>query len=428
VTARQRPTTVVLTLLCLMYAITYIDRVNVSTAAAVFRDELHLTNTQVGFVFSAFAYPYLLFQIFGGWVGDRFGARVALTVAGLIWSAGTVMTGLAGSFAAMIAARLLLGFGEGATFPVATRAMSDWTPAGRRGFAQGITHSSARLGNAITPPMVAALVVLVSWRGSFFVMGALSVAWTLVWALYFRDNPRDRAGITADEIDRLPAFRSRAERRRDPVPWRRLIRRMLPVTVVYFCYGWTLWLYLSWIPQYFAQSYQLNLRDSSLFAGGVFFGGVVGDLLGGIVTDRIYARTGSRNKARRNLVVFGFLCSLVSMLPILLLHDVTLAAICLSAGFFFAEFTIGPMWAIPMDIAPRYSGTASGLMNSGSALAAIISPVIAGYVIDVTGIWDLPFIGSIVLLLFGAMLAFKMRPDEELDEHPPLSELSRQAG
>jgi sugar phosphate permease len=428
VTARQRPTTVVLTLLCLMYAITYIDRVNVSTAAAVFRDELHLTNTQVGFVFSAFAYPYLLFQIFGGWVGDRFGARVALTVAGLIWSAGTVMTGLAGSFAAMIAARLLLGFGEGATFPVATRAMSDWTPAGRRGFAQGITHSSARLGNAITPPMVAALVVLVSWRGSFFVMGALSVAWTLVWALYFRDNPRDRAGITADEIDRLPAFRSRAERRRDPVPWRRLIRRMLPVTVVYFCYGWTLWLYLSWIPQYFAQSYQLNLRDSSLFAGGVFFGGVVGDLLGGIVTDRIYARTGSRNKARRNLVVFGFLCSLVSMLPILLLHDVTLAAICLSAGFFFAEFTIGPMWAIPMDIAPRYSGTASGLMNSGSALAAIISPVIAGYVIDVTGIWELPFIGSIVLLLFGAMLAFKMRPDEELDEHSPLSELSRQAG
>src|SRR3954447_25067365 len=160
---RPRPTGVVLFLLCLMYGITYIDRVNVSTAAAVFGKDLHLTNTQVGFVFSAFAYPYLLFQIFGGWVGDRFGARVALTVAGLIWSAGTVMTGLAGSFGSMIAARLLLGLGEGATFPVATRAMSDWTAAGRRGFAQGITHSSARLGNAITPPMVAALVLLVSW-------------------------------------------------------------------------------------------------------------------------------------------------------------------------------------------------------------------------------------------------------------------------
>src|SRR3954470_10908954 len=98
-----------------MYGITYVDRVNVSTAAGVFRQELHLSNTQVGFVFSAFAYPYLLFQILGGWVGDRFGARIALTVAGVIWSVGTILTGLAGGLASMIAARLVLGFGEGAT-------------------------------------------------------------------------------------------------------------------------------------------------------------------------------------------------------------------------------------------------------------------------------------------------------------------------
>src|ERR1044071_8872029 len=102
-TTRAKPTGVVLFLLCLMYGITYIDRVNVSTAAGVFRQELHLSNTQVGFVFSAFAYPYLLFQIFGGWVGDRFGARRALAVAGLVWSIGTLMTGLAGGLATMIA-------------------------------------------------------------------------------------------------------------------------------------------------------------------------------------------------------------------------------------------------------------------------------------------------------------------------------------
>jgi MFS family permease len=411
-----------------MYGITYIDRVNVSTAQGVFKQELQLSNTEAGFIFSAFAYPYLLFQIFGGWIGDRFGARMALTVAGVIWSAGTVLTGLAGSLWAMIAARLILGFGEGATFPLATRAMSDWTPASRRGFAQGITHSAARLGNAITPPMVAALIALVTWRGSFLAMGAISIAWTVLWVWYFRDNPREHPAITDDELRQLPSFRSRAERRRQPVPWGPLVRRMLPVTIVYFCYGWTLWLYLSWIPDYFAQSYHLKLKDSALFAAGVFFGGVVGDALGGIVTDRIYERTGSRTKARRNLVVFGFLCSLACMLPILFLHDVTMAAVCLSAAFFFAEFTIGPMWAIPMDIAPRYAGTASGLMNSGSALAAIVSPVIAGLVIDRTGIWELPFIGSIVLLLLGSMLAFRMRPDEELDAHTPSPELSRQAG
>lgn len=411
---RLRPTGIVLFLLCLMYGITYVDRVNVSTASAVFGKELQLSNAQVGFVFSAFAYPYLLFQILGGWVGDRFGARIALTVAGVIWSIGTIMTGLAGSLTSMIAARLVLGFGEGATFPVATRAMSDWTTPARRGFAQGITHSAARLGNAMTPPMVAALIALVSWRGSFFIMGALSLAWTAIWVLYFRDNPAHHPSITRPELEQLPAFRSREQRRREPVPWGPLTRRMVPVTIVYFCYGWTLWLYLSWIPQYFAQSYKLNLRDSSFFAAGVFFGGVVGDTLGGIVTDRVYERTHSRDKARRNLVVLGFLSSLAFMLPILFVHDVTVAAICLSAAFFFSEFTIGPMWAIPMDIAPKYSGTASGLMNTGSAFAAIVSPVIAGYVIDKTGIWELPFIGSIVLLLLGALLAFRMRPDEEL--------------
>src|SRR3954462_14728136 len=184
-----RPTTVVLVLLCLMYGITYIDRVNVSTAAAVFRKDLNLSNTQVGLVFSAFAYPYLIFQILGGWVGDRFGARRALTIAGVIWAAATLLMGVVGSLGSMIAARVLLGFGEGATFPIATRAMADWTPPAKRGFAQGITHSCARLGNALTPPLVAWLMLLLSWRGAFVILGVLSLAWAIGWRLYFRDDP-----------------------------------------------------------------------------------------------------------------------------------------------------------------------------------------------------------------------------------------------
>jgi len=302
---------------------------------------------------------------------------------------------------------------------VATRAMSDWTPASKRGFAQGITHSAARLGNALTPPLVAWLIALVTWRGSFIIMGIVSFVWTIAWLLYFRDDPRDHPQITPHEVARLPQFRTRSIAARHQVPWGRLVRRMMPVTIVYFCYGWTLWLYLAWIPQYFLQSYHLNLKDSALFSAGVFFGGVVGDTLGGIVSDRVYERTKSRTRARTHLVVVGFLGSLLFMLPILFVHDVSVAAICLSVAFFFSEFTIGPMWAIPMDIAPRHSGSASGLMNTGSALAAILSPLIAGYVIDRTGIWELPFIGSIGLLLAGAILAFWMRPDRELDEPAP---------
>ncbi len=113
-----------LLLLCLMYGLTYIDRLNVSTAGPKFSQELHLNNAQVGLVFSAFAYAYLPLQIFGGWISDRFGARRTLTISAIIWAGATVLTGLAGSLAAMLSARVLLGLGEGATFPAATRAMS----------------------------------------------------------------------------------------------------------------------------------------------------------------------------------------------------------------------------------------------------------------------------------------------------------------
>jgi MFS family permease len=198
-------TTIVLVLICLMYAITYIDRVNVSTAASVFKQDLHLNNTQVGLVFSAFAYPYLIFQIIGGWLSDRFGARLALTISAVFWAGATLLTGLVGSLGAMLFARVMLGFGEGATFPTATRAMSDWTPEGSRGFAQGITHSSARLGNALTPPLVAWLITVMNWRGSFVILGIISLAWAAAWVAYFRDDPAAHPAISADELAALPA-------------------------------------------------------------------------------------------------------------------------------------------------------------------------------------------------------------------------------
>ena len=405
-------TSIVLFLMCLMYGITYIDRVNVSTAANVFKQDLHLNNTQIGFVFSAFAYPYLIFQVIGGWVSDKFGARMALTVSAIIWAGATLSTGFASTLTTMLIARVILGFGEGATFPTATRAMSDWLPASQRGFAQGVTHSAARLGNAITPPLVAWLIALTSWRGSFFVLGIVSFAWAIAWGWYFTNNPADHKGITAEELRELPVYNP--VRRREPVPWWPLLNRMLPVTLVYFCYGWTLWLYLTWIPSFFLHSYKLDLKKSALFSAGVFFAGVIGDTLGGVVSDRILHRTHDLNKARRNLVVIGFLASLGFMAPILFLHNLNWAAICLSAAFFFAEFTIGPMWAIPMDIAPRFSGSASGLMNIGSAAAAIVSPVVGGLIIDKTGNWALPFVGSMGLLLFGSIMAFWMKPANPL--------------
>jgi sugar phosphate permease len=408
--------TIVLALLCLMYLITYVDRVNIATAASEIRRELGLSATQLGVVFSAFGYPYLLCQIFGGWIGDRFGPRRTLFVCGLIWASATILTGLAASLTMLFVMRVALGIGEGATFPVATRAMQSWTPAGRRGFAQGITHAFARFGNAVTPPIVAWLIALVTWRGSFAMLGCVSLLWVMSWVWYFRDHPASHPGITPEDLERLPNRGLALRVERPKVPWWPLAARMLPVTIVYFCYGWTLWLYLNWLPLFFLNAYQLDIAKSAIFASAVFFAGVGGDLLGGEISDGILKRTGNVRRARLAVVVFGFLCSFVSLLPVFLTRDLTLIALSLGAAFFFAELVIGPMWAIPMDIAPRYSGTASGMMNTGSALAAILSPIAFGKVADLTGDWHLPFAGSLSLLLVGAVLAFTMHPEKAFVE------------
>jgi MFS family permease len=405
-----RPTHIVLAVLALMYFITYLDRVNVSTAADGFGKDFHLSKTQIGLVFSLFAYPYLVFQIIGGWVSDRFGARRTLIACGMVWAAATALTGMAGGLISLLAARLLLGFGEGATFPAATSAMSRWVIKEQRGFAQGVTHAAARIGNAVAPPVIAFLMATHGWRASFYVCALISFAWVALWAVTFTEYPKDHPRVTAAELAELPPPRAKIA---IPVPWSRLIARMLPVTIVYFCYGWTLWLYLSWIPQYFMHSQNLDLKNSGLFSAGVFFAGVAGDTLGGIVTDRLLKRTRRLEIARSYMVCVCMFLALVSLVPLMFTHNLHVSLACLSAGFFFAELTIGPMWAIPMDISVDHAGTASGIMNIGSAAAAIISPVVAGYLIDVSGDWQLPFVGSMVLMGLGLALSLRMHPERK---------------
>ena len=409
-------------LLCVMYLLTYIDRVNISTAASDLQKELHLSKTQYGFAFSVFGYPYAIFQVIGGRVGDRFGPRRTLVVCGAIWALATALTGLATGLLSLIVFRVAVGFGEGATFPTATRVMQSWTPAGKRGFAQGITHSFARLGNAVTPPLVAALMAWRSWRGAFVVLGAVSLVWVIAWWLYYRDDPREHAGITAADLARLPAPRS-ADRAAQPVPWRRLVLRILPVTLTYFCYGWSLWLFLSWLPQYFRDNFQLDLKNSALFTGCVFLAGMVGDALGGVISDYLLHRTGRITMSRLVVIVIGMLGAAVCLVPVLFIQPgpetLVPLTLCLSGAFFFLELVIGPIWAVPMDIAPQHAGTASGLMNTGSAVALIVSPTISGFILDRTG-WQLMFLGSIILLIIGTALSFTMRPERKFADEPEL--------
>lgn len=406
---RKQTSRLVLLSLCLMYLIFYVDRVNISTAAPAMQQDLGLTATQLGLAFSAFAYPYAFFQIAGGWLGDRLGPRLTLLICGVVVGVSTIWTGFAGGIVALFMSRLVLGMGEGPAFPTATRALSNWLRPDQRGFAQGITHAFSRLGNAVTPPIIAAITIAFSWRTSFFILGAIAIVWAAVWWLYFRNDPRKHPGITPEEIEGLPPAAVAATCK--AVPWGPLIKRMTPVTLTDFCYGWILWLYLNWLPSFFLHEYKLDLKKSALFASGVLFAGVVGDTVGGLVSDRILRRTGNVAKARVTVIVAGFLGSFCLMVPILFVHDLYVIASCLSGAFFFAELIVAPIWAVPMDIAPDYSGSASGFMNFGFGMAGIISPVVFGWAIDATGRWDVPFIGSLAFLLIGAVLALTMKPD-----------------
>ncbi len=404
---------VVLALLCLMYLILFVNRVSLSTAAPLMKVDLGLSNAQLGLAFSAFAIPYALFQLIGGWVGDRLGPRFTLAACCAIVTAATALTGAAGGFVSLFALRLALGFGEGAAFPTATRAMASWTPAGSWAFAQGITHSFSRIGNALTPALVAGLLMFVSWRVSFVILGSTTLVWLLVWFRYFRDDPREHPTITEVELATLPA---RREFRRQTIPWMRLARCIFPVTLVDFCYGWTLWLFLSWIPSFFLENYHLNLQASAMFSVGVLSAGVVGDTVGGVVSDRLLRKTGSLLVARRSVIVAGFLGAFVFLLPVILIHNLTVAAVGLTLAFFFAELIVAPIWSVPMDIAPRYAGTASGMMNFGFGVAGLVSPSSFGYLVDRTGSWVVPFMVSTALLLVGAALASRLRPDRAFSD------------
>ena len=405
ITRLVSPQTTMLAGLCAMFMITYVDRVNISTAAPILRKDLGLSATELGLVFSAFAVPYGFLQPFGGWFGDRFGPRWVLFAFGALWAAATACTGLANGLATLLVARFLLGLGEGATFPTATKAMAIWLPARRRAFGQGITHSFARIGNAIAPPIVGYFMIAYSWQMAFYVLGAISFVWVVWWVVFFRDNPHEHQRITADELAELPPPAPKPV-----VPWSPLAKRILPVTMVDFCYGWTLWVYLTWLPSFLAGSYHLSIRKFVWFSAGVLLAGVIGDTAGGLLSDTLLVRTGNLKLARRLNLVLGLLGSLVFLLPTLFIHNLITVSVLLSLAFFFLELANSVLWALPMDIAPQYAGTAGGMMNLGFGVAGILSPSVFGFLVDFTGSWQVPFATSVLLLFIGAVLSFRIDP------------------
>jgi sugar phosphate permease len=410
----------ILLVLCLMYFVAYIDRVNISVAGPIMRRDLGLTPIELGFIFSAFAYPYAAMQIAGGWAADRFGSRLVLAALSVVWAIATILTGFSWSVTSLVAFRVLVGVGEGGAFPAATRAFTWWLPVGERGFAQGITHSFARLGGAVTPPVVLAIVARYGWRASFIVLGATSLGWTAVWVASFRDTPDKHPWVSDAELAEIHDGGGPPRGSREATPWRQIVGRMWLVTVVDFCYGWSLWVFLTWLPSYLSDSRGFAPDKMALMMTLPLLTGVVGDTLGGVMSDGIYRRTGNLRLARRALLVAGLGGAFAFITPAVVTSSAIGAVYLLAAAFFFLELTNAVLWTLPLDIAGQYAGSAGGMMNTGFGLAGMISPVVFGALIQRTGRYELPLFISAGLLLVGTLCSLKVDPTSTIQIVPPV--------
>ena len=412
----------VLLLISVMYLITYLDRVNISTAAPQISKEFGFDKVTMGFIFSAFVWAYALFQVPGGWLSDRFGARGVLTGVVAYWSLMTAATAAAFSGASFIVVRFLFGVGEAGAFPGATRAMQLWYPRRERGLVQGVTHSASRLGAAIAPPIVVLIMSEFGWRPVFYICGAVGLLWSVWWGLSYRNLPEEHGLGEQGGARAHPRPRPNGEINPPPmekqtnVPWGTLLGsgNMWAIMFAYFTYVYCLWIFLSWLPSYLIEVRHFTLIKVGIFASLPLWAGVVGDTVGGLATDWLLKVTGSAKIGRRTVAIIGLLGCAACIVPAALTEDAYVAVYGLTASMFFLEFTIGPSWAVPMDTGGKYSGTVSGMMNMAGNFGGALSPIVFGYLAQ-GGNWQAPFIVAAALLVIGsAVWAFWLDPDKQI--------------
>jgi sugar phosphate permease len=413
VIAQQRPTSVrrnVLWLTVAVYMITYMDRVVIATAAPSIQREFSFSLVTMGWIFGAFQIGYAVCQIPGGWLGDRFGARRALTGVVVWWSIFTAATATMWSAGSMIVCRLLFGMGEAGSFPIATRSLSRWMLPAERGWALGLTHAGARLGGAITPVFVAFLIATLGWRTPFFIFACIGLAWAALWHWYYRDSPAEHRGVNAAERTLVSgALGKPSSVAHGTIIWRRLMRtpQLWLLSVAYFCYAYSLAIFLTWFPKYLMDARGFNLAQMGIFASLPLMAGVTGDIAGGWISDRWLKASGNLKLARRVVAVIGFALAGVTI-PLATLCDGAMFSVaCFSAAVFGLELTVGISWAVTLDIGGDFAGSVSAAMNTFGNTGGAVAAALTGYIVEHSG-WTPAFLVPSGLSLLAAVLFLRI--------------------
>lgn len=365
----------------------YVDRIAISAAKSPVTQEFHITDTAFGWILSAFALGYALFQAPAGAIVDRYGPRLVIAGIVALWSIFTGLTGLAWGFVSLLVFRFLFGVAEAGAFPGCAAAIYRWLPPGERALAQGINLSGSRLGAAFALPVVAWLLTTLGWRMAFIVLGALGVLWAIAWYLWFRDSPAEHRAISREELEYIQARQREqqtvvTERPQPGVLWRS--RNLWLLMGQYFASNFTFFFALTWMFPYLQRRFEMSALETSFLSAIPLIGGACGNWIGGSCVDFLYRR-GWGAASRQRVSMIGFTLAALGLFVSLFAESPFVAVACLTIAVLGADMTTPPSWAVCIDIGQRYSGAVSGVMNMAGNLGAFVTSLAFPYLVAAFG-------------------------------------------
>jgi MFS transporter, ACS family, glucarate transporter len=408
--------------LFVLSAVSYLDRVNISIAGGSIAEAYHLSDVQLGQVFSAMLVGYALFQTIGGRLADRFGPRRVLAAGVAWWGIFTALTALvpakiAGALFLFVAVRFLLGAGEAVIYPSANQFIARWIPTTERGIANGWIFAGVGAGAGLTPLIITYIMVHYGWRSSFWVCSIIGFAAGAVWFFIARDTPAEHPRVSPAELGRIRSGLTQHQSKSDSkalVPWARVIKskEVLAVTLSYFCYGYVAWIFFSWFYRYLAKVRGLDLKASAFYTMLPFLAMLVCCLLGGAINDRLTQRLGPR-VGRCGLAAFAISVAGIFIAFGSQVQSARLASVVLAGGAGALYLSQSSFWSVTADIAGPSAGSVSGFMNMGNQIGAALTASLTPWIAVRFG-WTTSFLVAAGLCLVGALSWLVVDPSRQL--------------
>jgi predicted MFS family arabinose efflux permease len=406
----------VIALLAALSIITFVDRMAIAVTGPAIQRDLGITPDQWGWVLGAYVIAYAVFEIPSGAMGDAHGYRKELTRITVWWSFFTAATALCRNFWQLTAARFLFGLGAAGAYPNMSGVLYRWLPSRERARGQGVIWAASRFGGALAPLLLVPLQATLGWRATFAILGLIGLTWAIAWRSWFHDRPVDHPGIGADEVADIGGDEAGSHA---GTPWRRLLGlpQLWLIALAYCFYAFGSWFFFNWFPTWLVKGAGFTVAEMGLYGSIPFLLGVVANLAGGVLCDRLAARIGIRNAYR--LIASTCLTITAVLLVMLSLASGKLAIVVLAgAAFAVMDLMLPAAWAMCMAIGGRYGGTASGVMNTAGNLGGFVCTVAIGYIIAGTGDYGLPLQGVALMVLVSAGLFAMIDCTKGLDHKP----------